>query len=88
MRFNLKEGVLPALKAWGSLSAILGLADGKAMQKWACWYQTHLYAFAFNKVGSFKIMLITITRACVHFYCVYSKAKTALYTSGKSRFLI
>lgn len=32
-------------------------------------YHTSLFAFHFKREGIFKIMLITITRACVHFNC-------------------
>ncbi|HAL82357.1 MAG TPA: hypothetical protein DCO83_09055 [Mucilaginibacter sp.] len=84
----MKGEILPEFEAIVSLAAIFVLAVGSAKQKMACLYQTYLFTFPVIQVGIFKIMLITITRACVHFNCFYfTKLKTVLCILGKSRFL-
>jgi hypothetical protein len=56
------------------LPAIGDLAAGGAKQKEVGAYHTNLFAFPINRKGVFKIMLITITRACVHFF-VFNKVE-------------
>jgi len=49
------------------LQAKVILAAGRTKQKYVGVYHTNLFAFHMKRNGIFKIMLITITRACVHF---------------------
>jgi hypothetical protein len=55
------------LRTKAILQAKGNLAVGSAKQKMVSLYLTYLFASPDNQLGSFKIMLITITRACVHF---------------------
>jgi len=65
------------------LSAIGDLAAGSAKQKAVGAYHTNLFAFPINRVGIFKIMLITITRACVHFSRFYKVLKSPVTFAQK-----
>jgi len=49
------------------LAATRCLAVKKAKQAMQGLYHTYPFAFTDNQLGSFKVMLITITRSCVHF---------------------
>lgn len=50
----------------GTVTAIWGLAVKKAKQVLQGLYLAYQFAFPDNQLGIFKVMLITITRSCVH----------------------
>jgi len=54
------------LYAKSFLAAIWGLADLQAKEMNDVLYHTNLFNLPVIRLGSFKIMLMTITRACVH----------------------